>query len=660
MAEGESAFCNCRESDSVNEVPSSPNVSVRAVSLGALFSLGIAVGEPYGVLVLRGSPLAADFSTGAAIVLFFLLSLLVHPLVQVITGAGLRRGELVTMYVMMIVAAAIPSWGFTMNLIPLLGGLTYYATPENDWATLILPHPPDWLILTDHNAIWKLFEGGARGEPVPWGAWVTPLVAWGGFILCIYFVTVCVLVILRKQWLEREKLLFPLAILPMEMSGEEDGRAVPAFFRNRLMWVGFLIPLVINSINALHSYHSIIPRIDLSGSILILRNSVGLNCTPRFEVIGLSYLLSLDVSLGVWFFAFLAHIQTGVQRMLGWNIGPTQPFSDPGPPSVAHLALGALFFLVFFGFWNGRSHIRDVLRKAFRGAPDVDDSGELLSYRTAVIGGGTALLMALAWLVAAGLSPSGALVFLGSTLVIFVGLARIISQTGLAYSRATVAPPIFTVNALGSSLVGPAGLGTLGMCFAWAADVRTLVMASAATGLKLAESARLEHRCLFWAMTIAIFVSLGGSTWAVITLAYKYGGINLAGWQFTGLPSFAGNWIARTINDPTPVQTAHLGLCGAGAALMAALMYVKARFVTFPIHPVGLALGLTHPIYYIWFSVFIAWVIKAVVLKYGGSTLYLRLRPFFLGLTLGAFGSAGLWLLIDFITGMSGNVFTLG
>ena len=65
--------------------------------------------------------------------------------------------------------------------------------------------------------------------------------------------------------------------------------------------------------------------------VLILRNSINLNCTPRLEVIGLSYLLSLDVSFGVWFFAFLALLQTGIQRMLGWSIGPPQPFFRSGP-----------------------------------------------------------------------------------------------------------------------------------------------------------------------------------------------------------------------------------------------------------------------------------------------------------------------------------------
>ena len=224
-----------------------------------------------------------------------------------------------------------------------------------------------------------------------------PLLAWSLFSTTIYFVTLCLLVILRKQWAEHERLLFPLATLPLQMSTQQEDRWLPAFLRNPLMWIGFLIPAAINSINALHAYFNFIPRLNLNVSLSILRDSVSLNFTPRFEVIGLSYLLSLDVAFGVWFFAFLAHLQTGLERMMGWSIGPIQPFSDPGTPSVAHLALGALFFLVGASFWNGRQHLRDVLHKAFRGDRHVDDSTELLSYRTAVFGTFLGSLLALAW-----------------------------------------------------------------------------------------------------------------------------------------------------------------------------------------------------------------------------------------------------------------------
>ena len=637
-----------------------PSVSLKAVLVGLILCLVIAAGEPYGVLFLRGSALAADFSTGAALCLFFLLALLVNPLARLFTGLRLQSGELATIYIMMIVASAIPSWGLTMNLIPLLGGFFYFATPENDWASMIIPHLSEWLVPNEPEVIWKLFEGGARGEAVPWATWGKSLLVWGLFMSTVYFVTLCLLVILRKQWIERERLLFPLAILPLEMADQRQDRYLPALFRNPLMWVGFLIPAFFNSLNVLHSYFKIVPKVDLNVTASILRNSVNLNFTPRFEVIGLAYLLNLEVSLGVWFFALLAHLQTGLERMLGWSIGPSQPFSDPGSPSVGHLALGAMFFLVGASFWNGREHIRGVVRKALRGDSKVDDSGELLSYRTAVCGAFFGSLLALAGLLGAGLNLLSALVFLIASLVIFVGLARIISQTGLAYARSPVAAPVFTVNTLGTSLVGPGGMTILGLHFAWAADIRTFVMASAATGLKIAEVVRLEYRRLFWAIMAAIVISLIGSMWSVVTLGYSFGGINLDGWFFNGLPHFAGNWITQNIQNPHSVQVWHLGFAALGAVLMGALTYLKGHLVGFPIHPVGLALGLTAPIYQVWFSIFLAWFFKVFILKYGGVRLYRHLRPFFLGLTLGMFISAGLWLFIDFLSGMSGNRLTVG
>jgi len=407
-------------------------VSVRAVLVGTVLCLAIAAGEPFGVLVLRGSPLAADFSAGAALFLFFLLTFLVNPIARLLTGTGLRRGELATVYIMAIVAAAIPSWGFTMNLVPLLAGFFYYATPENGWASQIQPHLPPWLVPGSQSAIWELFEGAPRGVATPWDVWLQPLLAWGLFIGSMYLVTVCLLVVLRKQWVERERLLFPLATLPLEMTVVEPGSRLAPFFRNPLTWIGFSIPAFINTVNGLHRYYNYIPSIDLHTAVRILRNSVTLNCYPRFEVIGLSYLLSLDVSFGVWFFAVLALLQTGVQRMLGFSIGPIQPFSGPAPPSVAHVAQGAMLVLVAASFWHSRAHLKEVVRKAFTGDEAVDDSGELLSYRVAVFGAIFGFVLCLVWLSLAGMNLLSALVFLLTSLVMFIGLARVVSQTGLA------------------------------------------------------------------------------------------------------------------------------------------------------------------------------------------------------------------------------------
>ena len=60
-----------------------------------------------------------------------------------------------------------------------------------------------------------------------WEPWLGPFLAWLVFMMTLYFVMVCMLVLLRKQWVENEKLAFPLTILPLEMTR-------PAFFKQGL------------------------------------------------------------------------------------------------------------------------------------------------------------------------------------------------------------------------------------------------------------------------------------------------------------------------------------------------------------------------------------------------------------------------------------------
>ena len=50
------------------------------------------------------------------------------------------------------------------------------------------------------------------------------------------------------------------------------------------------------------------------------------------------------------------------------------------------------------------------------------------------------------------------------------------------------------------------------------------------------------------------------------------------------------------------------------------------------------------------------WLIKGLLMQYGGPRLYQRMQPFFLGLILGNVSAGGIWFLVDGFTGMQGNV----
>ena len=58
---------------------------------------------------------------------------------------------------------------------------------------------------------------------------------------------------------------------------------------------------------------------------------------------------------------------------------------------------------------------------------------------------------------------------------------------------------------------------------------------------------------------------------------------------------------------------------------------------------------------WVWFSILLAWACKSALLKLGGAAAYARIRPFFLGLILGQVVVSGMWLVIDFFTGKTGN-----
>jgi hypothetical protein len=78
------------------------------------------------------------------------------------------------------------------------------------------------------------------------------------------------------------------------------------------------------------------------------------------------------------------------------------------------------------------------------------------------------------------------------------------------------------------------------------------------------------------------------------------------------------------------------------------------------VHYLGFPINDTWIIANAWFSIFLGWLIKLVTLRWGGLRTYRTLRPLFLGLVLGNIACAGMWLIIDAITGMKGNVVHIG
>ena len=218
---------------------------------------------PYNNHFLRNSKIAGNHLPVSSIfALLFLVFLVNIPLRKLKEQLALKPAELTTIWLMIIVAVGIPSAGFLQSLLPTLVAPTYFATLENNWSETLHPHIPRWLCVWDANAVTNFYEGIEGGEAVPFLIWLKPLLVWTLFILVLYFTTLCLSTLIRKQWIERERFSFPLVQIPLEIVAEPpSGAKINAFFKNRLLWMGMLLPVILHLINGLHAYFPQVPEI---------------------------------------------------------------------------------------------------------------------------------------------------------------------------------------------------------------------------------------------------------------------------------------------------------------------------------------------------------------------------------------------------------------
>ncbi len=632
--------------------------TLRAFIVGAAASFFIGICTTYNIMVLHGSYMAIDFSTAAAIFLFFVMTFLINAgMGKLNRRLALNSGELKTVYVMMVVACAIPTMGMSAQLLPIITAPFYFALPENNWAELLQPHIKPWLVPKGKLWIKYFYEGLPSWESrLPWGIWIKPLLIWGIFLMTVYFVMICMMVILRKQWMEKERLVYPLAQLPLEMARQEGNSVFSPIFKNRVMWLGFLIAFGISSLNGLHHYNPAVPRLQLVQSISIFRNTTSLIFRLSFPMIGFFYMVHLDVAFSLWFFNLLSLAARGFMKYFGYHVTENLGIYGSPSPIFAHQGMGAIAVLVFVGLWVGRRHIKDVIKKAVTNVQDISDSEEVLSYRVAFWGMVCGLIFMTFWLHATGIPLWIVPIFLAATFLLFVGLTRIVAESGMAEAVASTIGSSFVISGIGARPLGPEGLTGMALTYVWSADIRTFVMASCANSMKVVDGVAKRMRPLFWAMMLSVFVCAVSSIWMLLRISYTHGGINGNSWFYGGGAKAPYNYIITQIINPSEANMLGWYIKGVGAGIMGILMFLRQRFLWWPFHPIGFAIGPIWMMDQMWFTVFLAWLIKLSILKYGGLKLYRSLLPLFLGLIMGQFVCNGTWLIIDFITGHQGNM----
>jgi hypothetical protein len=558
---------------------------------------------------------------------------------------ALRAGELLTIYVMLVLSCTIATHDYIINLV---GGTlpwpAWFATPENRWERIMFPHLAKWLLVWDKAAIEKAMNGHASlYQAGHWRPWVGPLVIWGGFILTCGGMFLCLNALFRRAWIEHARLAFPVVRLPLAML---EPAAPRAFYRSGAMGAGFALSFGLALFNGLHSLYPFIPSLQTRARFLTFPTSPwnrlnGTTLSLYPFAVGLTFFVPLEVSFSCWFFYLFNRAQLVLGAVLGYETVRGYPFhTEQTTGSWMAYALILLF--------TTRGHLRQVWRQV--GRPEAWERDEPLSSRWAVSGllaGGIALF----WFWhEAGMNALPIMVALTTYFLLALGITRARAEAG---SQHTVwdPEPKNLFGLIDAALVGRKNLAGAALSHWFWRLNRSHIMPSQLEALKLAAELHVPPRRLVWPIVVATVAATIAAPWACLDILYRDGGLA----KCIGYPRWCGveafNWLETALTQGFETDWNRLAAIGGGALFTGILFLLRARFTGFPFHPLGYCAG--PGLYWLWFPFFLAWLCKALIVRYGGLRAYRRAIPFFLGLILGSYVSGACWALLAPLFGVA-------
>ncbi len=338
---------------------------------------------------------------------FFLLIFGLQALEKLrIRGVRLSRQELSFIWALLIVGIPITNSGFLAGRLLLNAMFTHQEeplSPPTGWSPFFwAPSKPEIL---------RAYTGGAFPNI---GEWLIPLAFWG--ITCIAWAFMCLFLIqiFRKPWVDVERLAFPLAQPVQELL--ESPLALPEEKKKRYLWlaIGSLIAIFWSSLEFLRVVHQIDPFKDMVFGIVpgrawsitidfgkefglsaLLPNAY-LEARPEPVMIAVFLLVSLNVLLSglifyVLFWVLIPIFETEFGIIDPPTVVASPPYIDLGFARVGGISLfafgefGMLFGVAIWAIILQRRYlVRSI--KAIWDPSIIDESGEPISYRTAWIG----------------------------------------------------------------------------------------------------------------------------------------------------------------------------------------------------------------------------------------------------------------------------------
>ena len=569
------------------------------------------------------------------IFILFLLVLFNNGLRRLAPTQTLQQRELLTIYAMLATATALNGTDMIKCLVSLLGNGTWYATPENDWQNLFVRYFPPWLVVNNRKVLRGYYEGQSTFyNSIYIREWLPRALIWTGFTVVLIFVMLCINAIVRRQWVRNERLAYPIAQLPLEMTREGVGKGL---FSNHLLWLGFSIAAFIDIINQLHVLYPAFPSIPVQPVSLSRYftskpwNAIRYMYRTFYPfAIGMGYLMPLDLIVSTWFF----HLFWQLERVVGSAMGFAGLSQFPYEGAQVR---GGWIALLLFAVWLGRRHFKAVIVQVLKGT-EVKDPDEPMTYRSAVLGIILGFVLLITFCSYIGMSVWVLVPFFLLYFAFHTAITRIRAELGPpVHTLRWTTPDYILITTLGSRRLGRNNLIGFGLLH-WilGSSGRESPMPIQLECFKFAERTRTRPKGIISAILLAAGIGAISGFWFYLHDAYKVGAE-----LYREGPSWAAGVGLRLLDSrlrsPTDWQPMEVlfGVVGFLFTLFLYMMHI--RFLWWPFHPVGYVISGRWGIGRIWFPLVLASAVKWAMLRFYGIKGYQRSIPFFLGLILGDF-----------------------
>ena len=545
--------------------------------------------------------------------------------------------ELIITYVVLTATIPIVGFGGLRFVASGMGYLPFYSETNTQWLRYI-PVLEKLPVLQSLDAIRDLYKGG---DAVPWTAWVWPIGFWSTYLLLISGIWLCLAGILRRIWIDQERLTFPIAMMPLQVMNPKENT-----FRKPLFWIGFGLPVIAQSLLVLHDWFPAVPAMQMKASYVQLFNTPPWSAMPAIGVglypmaIGLAYFVPGDLSLSCWVFAVAMRLVYVVAAIFGVEAAGT---ATSRFPFKEEQACGAWLALAGIVIWGARHHWRTVIASVSQGEQQTVK-------RMAMAAAGLSLLCILMMAVA-GIPPiAAAIVFLVYVAYVLSG-ARVRAEAGALW---TFAPLGMTPHRTMTSIIGGNGLNDQALIAGgnfnlvhW--DIRAQSLPYLMEGLDIAEKSGIRWRTVLKLVALFTITALVIGWWTTLSKMYDLG---VATAKANDYPLIK---VQRSFDEVHRVASGSRAWDpqGIGGALFGVMFTILLTWVRRAgiagLHPMGYVLSNTLIMNAFIVPFFIAWLVKTIVLRFGGNKAYRTSVPLFVGIILGDVVIQAAWAIFGWV-----------